>query len=75
MIFAYSEYRTWLSHVKENHEIWRLCDYPMNGAKGVILRHDVDLDVVAAHRLSQIKSDCGVHTASSFWLDVQHTRY
>jgi len=68
MIYRYNEFRDWIHRVRGNHQVWRLCDYPMNGEKGVILRHDVDLDVFAAYRLAEIELECGVRSSCFFLL-------
>ena len=67
MIYSYKELRRWLGAVKRNHRVWRVCDHPMNDEPGVILRHDIDLDLDAAHRLARIERDIGV-TSSYFVL-------
>lgn len=64
-LFRYSEYERFLRHVVERYRVFSLASW--DGGPGVVLRHDVDLDVRAAHRLAAIDARCGA-TASFLFL-------
>ena len=66
MLFAYEKYKTFLKHTKTIGRIVPLGEY--DGSRTLILRHDIDLDIKPAYRLSRIESDCGVKSSYFFLL-------
>lgn len=54
-----------LEYLKEHRSIIRLCDAPQDGA-GIILRHDVDLDIAPAYRVAELEKGMGIR--SSFFI-------
>lgn len=60
MIFRYEELSSFLSDIRERFRVMTLAE--CDGAPGIILRHDVDLDLAPAHRLALIEHDLGVRS-------------
>ena len=63
-IFTYSGYRKFLEHLKQNGEIMLFRDW--DGSNAYLLRHDIDLDIVRAHRIASIESETDV--CSTFFI-------
>ena len=70
MIFAYAHYTQFLAHMKTIAPIRTLDEW--RGEPAILLRHDVDLTIDAAHRLAMIEADAGVRS-SYFILTTCHT--
>jgi len=70
MIFKYSQYKKFLEYVISVCNIFPLRVW--QGQKGVILRHDVDLDIEPAYRLMKVEQEAGVYS-SFFILTTCHT--
>lgn len=62
--FTYTALREFLQHVQSKMKIMPFCEW--SGGPGMILRHDVDMDIVPAHRMALIEEDVGVR--SSFFI-------
>lgn len=58
MIFRYAEYRAFLLHLRANFPLTTFSHW--QGSNGVLLRHDVDFDLVAAHHLATLERECDV---------------
>ena len=63
-IFKYSELKVFFNKAKEYGKVTSF--EKMSGDKGIILRHDIDYDVNAAHRLFQLERECDVHSTLFF---------
>lgn len=64
MIFKYSELKQFLTFINKHYCVTSLGKW--DGRNAIILRHDVDLDVQAAHRLSCLEQECGVDSTYFF---------
>jgi hypothetical protein len=60
MIFRYDELRAFLRDANERFTVTPLGDW--DGGPALILRHDVDLDVLPAYRLAELERECGVRS-------------
>ncbi len=63
-MFAYSEYAAFLERSKALVPFFPLRD--SSGQRGIILRHDVDLDVAPALALSEVEASAGVRSSYFF---------
>lgn len=70
MFFKYAEFRKFIEHLKSFGKIVPLGEWDFSNA--VILRHDVDFDVGAAHRLALVEADCDIRS-TFFFLTTCHT--
>lgn len=70
-MFAYAEYSAFLERSKARAPLFPLRD--SSGQPGIILRHDVDLDVEPALQLSEVEASVGVR--SSFFFLVTADTY
>ena len=68
--FTHKKLREFLLHIKSISNVTSLGNW--DGTNGIILRHDVDLDIKAAYNLSLIEKECGVE--STFFI-VPTSRY
>lgn len=59
-MFKYEELKAFLKYAKKIAKITPLINW--NGEDGIILRHDVDLDISAAYRLSRIEKKLGIRS-------------
>jgi hypothetical protein len=64
-MFSYTALTSFLLEAKAAASVFPLRDFA--GQPGIIMRHDVDLDIVPAYRLAQIEKDAGIR-ASFFFL-------
>ena len=55
MIFRYSDYSTFLVHLRTTFPLRTFRDW--QGENGILLRHDVDFDLAAAHRLAVLEHE------------------
>lgn len=58
MIFKYEDYKTFLRHIKECYSVMPLGNW--DGSNGIILRHDVDLDIKPAYKLALIENEFAI---------------
>lgn len=65
-MFRYSEVEDFLRRAKEQTNLFSLKDW--NGRPGIVLRHDVDLDVLPAWQLAQVEKRQGVRSSYFFLL-------
>jgi hypothetical protein len=63
-LFRYSDLQSFLTETRMRYRVTPLREW--HETPSVILRHDVDLDVGAAHRLAQLEQACGVHSSFFF---------
>jgi hypothetical protein len=70
-LFRYAGLRAFLERARDEVGVLRLCDWA--GQAGLVLRHDVDLDLWPAHRLAQLEREVGVR--SSFFVAVSLRTY
>ena len=56
--FTYEEFRKFIRYCKRIAPITSFRDY--QGSNGILMRHDVDIDIRHAHALSEIEKDLGV---------------
>ena len=59
-LFNYSALKEFFARVAASVDIHRLCDW--SGQPGLILRHDIDLDIEPAFQLSKIEEASGVRS-------------
>jgi len=71
--FSYDRYRAFLLEAEESHgiisfrDVYRLGEEALEQRKRyLILRHDIDFDVEAAHRMAQIEHEVGVSSTYAF---------
>ncbi|MXP15156.1 hypothetical protein GRI44_10390 [Altererythrobacter confluentis] len=67
--FTYAAAQQMLSSLNTRFGLFPLADW--RGQPGIILRHDIDLDVQPAHRLSMAESDIGVRGTFFFMTTAQ----
>lgn len=63
-MFRYSEFQAFLRHALSFGEIFPLRDW--HGQPGLILRQDVDLDVLPAYQLAKVEAEIGVRSTFFF---------
>ncbi len=63
-MFRYSELKEFLTLARTQTRVTSLRDW--NGEPGIIMRHDVDVDVDAAHRVARMERDCNVRSSFLF---------
>ena len=66
MIFSYDKYRDLLVHLKATAEVVGLDEW--DGSNSIILRHDVDLDIVAAYELAKIEAEYDIGATYFFMM-------
>lgn len=64
MVFQSARFVSLLQQLRRRCRVFALREW--NGSAGVILRHDVDLDINAAYAMAQIERQCGIR--SSFFV-------
>lgn len=69
-LYTYEGYRQWLAFAQTHRVVVPFRDW--NSSKQLILRHDVDLDVLPAYRLMQIETECGVRSTYFFLTTSPH---
>jgi hypothetical protein len=69
LFFRYAEYRKFLRYLKPLGATIPLCRW--DGSNAIILRHDVDFDLNAAHRLALIEVEHGIRS-TYFILTTSH---
>jgi hypothetical protein len=62
--FSYTAVRELLEHLRSRYDIYTLRDW--DGGPGLILRHDVDLDVAPALEFAKLELDCGIRSSYFF---------
>ena len=68
--FKYEKLKEFLHYMKSISKVTSLANW--DGSNGIILRHDVDLDIRAAYNLSLIEKECGVES-TFFIMTTCHT--
>ena len=58
--FRYDRLASFLRDLNERYTVTTFADW--DGGPGIVLRHDVDLDLRPAHRLAELERDCGVRS-------------
>lgn len=71
MIFRNDELRDFLCTIKEKYQVTPLAEW--DGGPGIILRHDLDLDITPAYRLFKLERECGVR--SSYFVQMTSPFY
>jgi len=71
MIFGYANYRTFLVHIRANFPLTTFRDW--KGGNGILLRHDVDFDLAAAHRLALLEHEH--HVPATFFIRTASPTY
>lgn len=61
MIFPYTELSKFLNHAKNCGQVTRMCDTTYSAGE-IVLRHDVDLDILPAYNLSKLESTLGIRS-------------
>ncbi len=69
--FKYEELKKFFNYIKNIAKVTSLGNW--DGEKGILLRHDVDLDIKAAYRLSLIEKECGIE--STFFIMITCPTY
>lgn len=60
--FTYEWYTTFLQHCGRHGELCRFCDVEQEPVPRIVLRHDIDFDLAAAHALSVVEERTGVRS-------------
>jgi hypothetical protein len=63
-VFAYEGLKAFLKAVQAHSAVFPLRDW--TGQPGVILRHDVDMEVLPAFRMAEVEADAGVRSSLFF---------